>query len=399
MRILGNYTVGSLLGRGGTSEVYAGEHRFLGDPVAIKLLRASAATGGLLAEARRTRAIQHPNVVRVLDFGEADGDLYLVMELIAGGSLAARLRECGPLDEASVRRLGAGIADGLAAAHALGIVHCDLKPANVMLDDDVPKVVDFGIAQHLGAGAASGPRMGTPAYMAPELRDGAVAAPSVDVWSLGVLLYEALTGQLPPVQAAPPCSPELAALIARCLERDPARRPSAMAQIASVLRGDADERVTEPLDEPAPPATARRRRRWVPIASGVGLAAAAVASVAVWQLAVSTSAGSPVVAASPPPPAAPAPASALPSDAAPAPLPRVAIRSTPPGATIVIAGKAVGRTPATLELALPVEIELRRSGFRTARARATAAVPLDVRLVPQQRARPPCPIPPCETLD
>jgi hypothetical protein len=84
---------------------------------------------------------------------------------------------------------------------------------------------------------------------------------------------------------------------------------------------------------------------------------------------------------------------------APAPLPRVAIRSTPPGATIVIGGKAVGRTPATLELALPVEIELRRRGFRTARTHAAAAVPVDVRLVPQQRTRPPCPIPPCETLD
>jgi eukaryotic-like serine/threonine-protein kinase len=302
MRVLGNYTLGSLLGRGGTSEVYAGEHRFLGDPVAIKLLRASAATGGLLAEARRTRAIQHPNVVRVLDFGEADGNLYLVMERIAGGSLAARLREHGPLDEASVRRLGAGIADGLAAAHALGIVHCDLKPANVMLAGDVPKVADFGIAQHLGAGAASGPRMGTPAYMAPELRDAGVAAPAVDVWALGVLLYEALTGQLPPERAAPPappCSPQLSALIARCLERDPARRPPAMAQIASALRGDADERVTEPLDEPAPPAAARRRR-WVPIATGVALAAVAVASVAAWQLAVPTSAGSPAVAASRP---------------------------------------------------------------------------------------------------
>jgi eukaryotic-like serine/threonine-protein kinase len=395
MRILGNYTVGSLLGRGGTSEVYAGEHRFLGDAVAIKLVRASAATDGLLAEARRTRAIQHPNVVRVLDFGEAEGDLYLVMERITGGSLAARLRERGPLDEASVRRLGAGIADGLAAAHALGIVHCDLKPANVMLAGDVPKVVDFGIAQHLGTGAASGPRMGTPAYMAPELRDGAVAAPAVDVWSLGVLLYEALTGELPPVQPAPPCSPELAALIARCLERDPARRPPAMAQIASALRGDGDERVTEPLDEPAPPPTApRRSRRWVPIASGVALAAAAIV---VWQLAVPTSAGSPVVAASPPPRVAPAPPPTV-TDA-PAPLPRVAITSTPPGATIVIGGVAVGRTPATLELALPVEIELRRRGFRTARARATAATPLDVRLVPQPRARPPCPIPPCETLD
>src|SRR4051794_35866101 len=137
-RTIGNYLLGPVLGRGGMSVVHAAEHRFLGDRVAIKLLRShltgdAAAAAAFVAEATRTRAIDHPGVVRVLDCG-SDGDaFYLVMERLDGESLAARLARCGGLDEPEVRRLGAAIADALAAAHDRGIVHRDLKPGNVVM--------------------------------------------------------------------------------------------------------------------------------------------------------------------------------------------------------------------------------------------------------------------------
>jgi len=368
--MVGNYVLGARLGAGGTSEVYAGEHRFLGEPVAVKLFGAGTADAGFVTEARRTRAIAHRNVVRVLDCG-LDGEVpYIVMERIAGGSLAARLRERGPLDEAAVRRLGASIADGLAAAHALGIVHCDLKPANVMLAGDEPKVVDFGIARHVTQ-VASAPRMGTPAYMAPEQRE--LVTPAVDCWALGMLLVEALTGALD--RGALACSPELAVVIDACLERAPARRP-AMAVIANALRGDSDERITETLGEPAPRSGPPPRRRWIPIAGG--LAIAIVAVVAVWQLA----GGRTSEASLPPPPPPVTPKlspTPTPTPTPSTPLPSIAIRSTPPGATIVIGGQVKGKTPATIEIGLPVEIELRKNGFKTVRTRATSAV--DVKLV------------------
>src|SRR4051812_20254210 len=129
-RTIGNYVLGPLLGRGGMSEVYAAEHRFLGDRVAIKLLHTQlasdpAAIDAFIAEANQTRAIEHGNVVRVLDFGSDRGDCYLVMERLDGESLGARIVREGWLPEAEVRRLGAAIADGVAAAHERGIVHRD----------------------------------------------------------------------------------------------------------------------------------------------------------------------------------------------------------------------------------------------------------------------------------
>jgi eukaryotic-like serine/threonine-protein kinase len=330
---VGNYTLGALLGRGGTSEVYAGEHRFLGDAVAVKLLRPALAgdermRDAFLAEAARTREIAHGSVVRVIDFGhdEATGSLYLVMERIDGESLATRLRE-RHVAEPELRALGAAIADGMAAAHARGIVHRDLKPGNVMLRGDAtPAIVDFGIAKSLGdtSAAVTERRIGTVAYMAPEQLTEGLITPAVDIWALGVILYEAATGQppfvsfengrLPQLFDTPPrpatlapVSASLDALIMRCLDRDPARRPASMLEIARVLRGHGDERVTEDLGTiapiataapatpvaaaapaaPATPATplapadpAKPRRRW-PIVIVAAAATAAIATVAV----------------------------------------------------------------------------------------------------------------------
>jgi hypothetical protein len=325
-RTIGNYVVGPRLGRGGMSEVFAGRHRFLGDRVAVKLLHAGLAEdpraiAGFLAEATRTRAIEHPNVVRVLDFGSEPDGCYLVMELVDGESLTARLERAGRLDDAEVRRLGAAIADGVAAAHDRGIVHRDLKPANIMLAGDAPKIVDFGIARSMDVPATvTGPRMGSLAYMAPEQLAGAPTTPAVDVWALGVTLYELACGRLPfedfangrtpqLFDAAPrlgaraSVSPTLEAVVMQCLERDPARRPPSMRAIAAALR-EVDARVTEevtppsgevpagelvrviaPVIAPPPvgPATAAPSpaRRWaVPISA----LAATLIGIAGWQL-------------------------------------------------------------------------------------------------------------------
>ncbi|HSK01251.1 MAG TPA: serine/threonine-protein kinase, partial [Kofleriaceae bacterium] len=275
MRSVGNYVLGAQIGSGASSDVFAAQHRFLGDPVAIKLLRAEVAGAGaiseVVAEAAKLRAVQHPSVVRVLDVGrdEASGRCYLVMEHVDGESLAARLDREARLPEDLARRLGAEIADGLAAVHAAGLVHRDLKPGNVMLDGARAKLVDFGIAKFLGGDTARETmrRVGTPAYMAPEQLVGGLISPAVDVWALGVVLFRAVTGALPfegfadgrcpqLVEDAPrasalaPVSPALDRLIAWCLDRDPGRRPPSMAAIARALRGEADgelagERITE----------------------------------------------------------------------------------------------------------------------------------------------------------
>ena len=171
---VGNYTLGALLGRGGTSEVYAAEDRLVGDAVAVKLVKPQlahdeAVRAAFLAEAARTREIQHPGVVRVIDFGHDDAaGCYLVMERIDGASLAARLRD-GRIEERELRRLGAELADAMQAAHERGIVHRDLKPGNVMLRGAHATIIDFGIAKSLGAGSAvvTDRRIGTLAYMAP----------------------------------------------------------------------------------------------------------------------------------------------------------------------------------------------------------------------------------------
>jgi serine/threonine protein kinase len=414
---IGNYVLGPVLGRGGMSEIRAAEHRFLGDRVAIKLLRAHVAGApgaaeAFLAEATRTRAIEHANVVRVLDFGIDGDDCYLVMERLDGESLAERLARTGPLDEAALRALGAAIADGLAAAHDRGIIHRDLKPANVMLAaDGAPKIVDFGIARQLAADGAivTGSRIGTLAYMAPEQLAGGLVAPCVDVWALGVLLYEACAGRLPFADFADGRAPQLVdaaprlrslsavsaafdALVAACLERDPRDRPASMRELAEALRAaPAAQRFTEDLPpEIEPPALVppRRRPRWL---GGAFAALGVLASVAVGitvarhaHTAISTplrAASPPVVELPPPPPSIPP---------APPPPPAVTavtieVRSAPAGANVLVDGKRVGVTPTTLAVELPASIVLTRAGYQPARLTADHAGPIDVRLTPTKR--------------
>jgi serine/threonine-protein kinase len=239
------------------SQVWRADDEVLGRPVAVKALSVPLAADPVLRaatwrEARAAARLAHPNVTQVYDYGEAPmpgGAVlpYLVMELVDGESLADRLRS-GPLPWPEVARIGAQVAAALAVAHGLGIVHRDIKPGNVMLTAGGAKVLDFGIAALSGGSEIDGGRIvGTPAYAAPERLLGAPVAPPCDVYALGVLLYEALTGHLPvpaatwqdaseahrsAIPVAPPDVPGLPRRVAKLctasMDPDPAERPTAV---------------------------------------------------------------------------------------------------------------------------------------------------------------------------
>jgi serine/threonine-protein kinase len=237
----GRYRLIERLGAGGMSVVWLGHDEVLGRQVAVKLLTPELAGDDefrdrIHREARAVARLSHPNIANVYDFGEAaDGRPYVVMELVDGRSLADVLAS-GRMPWPVALRIAANVADALAAAHARGLVHRDITPANVMLAPDGAKVVDFGIAAI--AGEHGGPVIGTPAYLAPEQLAGAPAQPATDVYALGIVLYQMLCGRPPwrpgvvgpdrvpaPLPAIPGMPPEVASLMAACLQTVPARRP------------------------------------------------------------------------------------------------------------------------------------------------------------------------------
>jgi serine/threonine-protein kinase len=244
------------LGAGGMSVVWRAYDEVLGRPVAVKQLTTAAdpgSRGRIQAEARTAALLSHPNVAAVYDFGHtAAGAPFVVMELIEGESLEARLhRTGGPLQVTEALRIAAQLASALAAVHARGLVHHDVKPANVMLTEGGAKLVDFGVS--VIAGYDTDELLGTPAYLAPERLRGIPPSPATDVYALGVLLHRMLTGALPwPVTTteemleahrrlppAPlPASLDLPAGVAgalrRCLAKAPGNRPGA-ADLATVL--------------------------------------------------------------------------------------------------------------------------------------------------------------------
>lgn len=202
----GKYRIVRKIGTGGIGSVYAAEHVALGSKVAVKVLRGAAAMDAaeiarLRREARVQVSIEHPNVVRTLDLDQMpDGSIYVVMELLVGESLAERLRRRSPVAPGFAIPVFVQVCRALDAAHRLGIVHRDLKPGNVFIcEDRSVKVLDFGMSK-LGGGESltqTGYTLGTPEYMSPEQCIGAKLDGRSDLYSLGVLMYEALTGELP----------------------------------------------------------------------------------------------------------------------------------------------------------------------------------------------------------
>jgi serine/threonine-protein kinase len=260
----GRYRVIGLLGRGGMGDVYRADDLELSQAVALKFLgRAFTGRPDMLerfrAEVRNARGVSHPNICRVYDIGEVDGQYFLSMEYVDGEDLGTLLKRIGRLPRAKADQVARQLCAGLAAAHDRGVIHRDLKPSNVMIDGEGrARITDFGLAVRSADGAA-GDVAGTPAYMAPEQFDGGEATAQSDLYSLGLILYEMYTGQRA-LQAATwdgwksqhsqvePRSPEkverdvdeaVGLAILRCLEKDPAKRPrSALGLAASLPGGD-----------------------------------------------------------------------------------------------------------------------------------------------------------------
>jgi eukaryotic-like serine/threonine-protein kinase len=275
--LVNRYELGPSLGTGGMATVVAGHDQVLDRPVAIKLLgrhQPPDARARLLREARAAARLHHPNVVAIYDTGEHDGQPFIVMELVRGHTLADELRARGRLDLEEAVGITLGILDGLAVAHTAGIVHRDVKPGNVLLPDaGGVKLSDFGIAkayEDAAAGlTATGTVLGTPNYLAPELITGGTAGPGSDVYGVGCVLFELLTGRPPysgessvsiayahvhqPVPDVTDLRPEvpadLATVVATAMAKDPAARyPDAAAMRAALLGG--------PSAAPSPPRTA-----------------------------------------------------------------------------------------------------------------------------------------------
>ncbi|WP_233559067.1 serine/threonine-protein kinase [Micromonospora radicis] len=295
------------IGAGGMSVIWRAHDEVLDRVVALKVLAPSLAADArfrdmVREEARAAAQLVHPHVTSVHDYGETvapDGAItsFVVMELLSGEELECRLTE-GPLPWPEAVEVGAQVADALAAAHRLGVVHRDVTTANVMMTPVGAKVLDFGIATRIGApdDDEDGATFGTPAYVAPERLDGSPAQPATDVYSLGVLLHETLTGRVPypadtweelsaaladgappTLDGVPGLPPAVAQICLRCLSRDPADRPTAR-QVAAVLRDQllpADPQATTML---APTVTLPAIQAPVGVAAAAGTAAGSAAA-------------------------------------------------------------------------------------------------------------------------
>ncbi|GAA3388317.1 serine/threonine-protein kinase [Streptomyces roseoviridis] len=239
--VAGRYRLDELLGRGGAADVYEGVDLRLRRPVAVKVFRPDGAADTeerFDTEGRLLAQLQHPGLITVYDCGRDDGTPYLVMELVRGTTLRRRIA-AATLSPAEACRIGAALASALAHVHRAGVVHRDVKPANILLDETgAPRLTDFGISRLLGTTAqtATGALVGTAAYMAPEQVLGRGAGPAADIYSLGLVLIESIKGELE-YDGAP-----LEAAVAR-LHRSPVIPqdiPSAVVELLEAMT-DADE--------------------------------------------------------------------------------------------------------------------------------------------------------------
>jgi serine/threonine-protein kinase len=259
----GRYRVVGLLGKGGMGEVYRADDLRLEQPVALKFLPEILQDDRerlerFYREVRIARQISHPSVCRVYDVGEAEGLHFLSMEFVDGENLASLLRRIGRLPPAKALDIGRQICAGLGAAHQKGVLHRDVKPANVMLDGQGhARLMDFGLAGLMASFQGDEVRSGTPAYMAPEQLEGREVTARSEVYALGLLLYELFTGRKAfegrtraellrahreespahPSQLVPEIDPAVERVILHCLEKDPQRRPGSALVLAALLSG------------------------------------------------------------------------------------------------------------------------------------------------------------------
>ncbi|MFG1994000.1 protein kinase [Actinoplanes sp. NPDC048988] len=309
--LAGRYRLGEALGQGGSSVVHYGFDTTLKRPVAIKIFDESATD--VLREARTAAGLSHPNIAQVYDYGEAvdgsDRTPYLVMEFVDGETLSDRLARTGALRWRQAAEIGKETASALAAAHAQDLVHRDVNPRNIMLTSEGVKVLDFGIAIAAGHNSIdiSGALWGSPAHLAPEQLRGEPSFPAADIYALGLLLFECLTGarawpgaslvevlatrhgrpapRLPRISGLPR---DIIRLYESCTAEDPSARPTAL-EVAEVFRGFAPTPLTRPASHippirsaahPAPPTVAsspsrpprRSRRRVTVVASAAAVA-------------------------------------------------------------------------------------------------------------------------------
>lgn len=260
----GRYRLERPLGQGGMGTVWVGTQLSLGREVAIKAIRAGRShdQARLEREARLLASLRHPAIVQVFDFGRSGGHGYLVMELVHGPSLEARLMSVGRLTAEEAVGVVLPLLEGLSAVHAAGVVHRDVKPANVLLVQEgsqvSPKLVDFGIARD-GAGqqlTREGDVVGTPAYMAPEQFLGRRVDHRADVWGVAATLYDLISGEPPflganlfeimrRVESEPPSFPrdalgldgKLWGIVTRALRKDPAERHASAEALRTELHG------------------------------------------------------------------------------------------------------------------------------------------------------------------
>jgi serine/threonine-protein kinase len=271
------YELGARLGRGGMGEVREATDLRLGRVVAIKVLRADLAEQDKLRErfereARAAARINHPNVVAIYDIGEEDGVPFIVMERLPGNTLASELAS-GRLSQERTCVLGAEILSALSTAHQLGVIHRDIKPANILLDPESrAKVADFGIAKlaEEDSQTTMGIVFGTASYLAPERLAGHVATPASDLYSVGVLLFEALAGH-PPFRGDTPLAlvesisrgageslaqlrtrvdPDVVAVLERAMQQNPEDRFASASEMAAALAAASDSAEAVLADDP-----------------------------------------------------------------------------------------------------------------------------------------------------
>jgi serine/threonine-protein kinase len=320
--IADRYELERLVGTGGMSSVYCARDRLLERKVALKMLhehRTGDDVERFRHEARAAAQLAHPNIVTVIDRGEQDGRQFIVFEFVDGENLKELVEREGPLPVRDAVELALQVGEALAVAHEHGLVHRDVKPQNVLLNDDGrAKVTDFGIARDVDVEGmtTSGMVLGTSEYIAPEQARGDHVGPHTDLYSLGVVLYELLTGEVPfrgdnfvaiamrhvndPVptvrERRPDVPPRLDAAVRKAMAKDPADRWDSMDEFLAELEacraeldaGEGATMVSGPLPSPLPPTVRRERRTLglslplaVAVIAAVVLAAALVAALTI----------------------------------------------------------------------------------------------------------------------